>query len=182
MKPFPLLETDRLRLRRFHLTDAARIQELASLKEVAQGTLRLPHPYPDDAAEVWIKSQEQEYETGTSVNFAITLIADALLIGAIGLDIVAEHRHARMGYWLGKPNWGKGYATEAVKAVLAYGFTQRGLHRIYAGHFSNNPASGRVLQKAGMTYEGRLREHYVRFGEPVTLELYGILKQDFSRE
>ncbi len=178
---FPLLTTERLHLRDFRISDAARVQELAGLKEVAQGTLRLPHPYPAGAAEAWIADQQRDYEAGTSINFAILLKAEEILIGAIGLDFVPEHHHARLGYWLGKPYWNKGYATEAVNAVLAYGFTRPDLHRIYAGHFLNNPASGRVLQKAGMTYEGRLREHYVRFGEMVDLELYGILRQEFER-
>lgn len=177
----PTLHTARLRLRAFHSGDAARVQELAALKEVAQGTLRLPHPYPAGAAEAWIADQQRDYEAVTSINFAIALQAEHILIGAIGLDFVPEHRHARLGYWLGKPFWNKGYATEAVKGVLAYGFTRPDLHRIYAGHFLNNPASGRVLQKAGMTYEGQLREHYVRFGETVNLELYGILRQEFER-
>ncbi len=65
-----------------------------------------------------------------------------------------------MSYWLGVPYWNQGYGTEAVNAVLAYEFNQWHLHRIYAPHFLNNPASGRVLQKVGMTYEGRMREHY----------------------
>lgn len=65
--------------------------------------------------------------------------------------------------------------------MLAYGFNQRELHRIYAPHFLSNPASGRVLQKVGMTYEGRMREHDRRFGKFVEVELYGILEQDFHR-
>ena len=67
-----------------------------------------------------------------------------------------------------------------MNAVLAYGFNQRQLHRIYAPHFLNNPASGRVLEKVGMTYEGRMREHYMRFGQYVDVELYGMLEQNFT--
>lgn len=97
------------------------------------------------------------------------------------MAIAAEHQHARLSYWLGLSDWHRGYATEAVHAVLAYGFKQRQLHRIYAPHFLNNPASGRVLRKVGMTYEGRMREHYRRFGEYVDVELYGMLEQDFHQ-
>ena len=180
MTTFPTLRTDRLLLRQFQLSDATDVQHLAGVKEVAAGTF-LPHPYTDGIAEQWITSQQEDSEAGTLVNFAIVLLANDTLIGSIGLAIVAEHQHARMGYWLGVPYWNQGYATDAVQAVLAYGFDQRQLHRIYAPHFLNNPASGRVLQKVGMTYEGRMREHYRRFGEYVDVELYGMLEQDFRR-
>ncbi|MDO8356927.1 MAG: GNAT family protein [Nitrospirota bacterium] len=180
MAPFPTLRTERLLLRQFQLRDAPEVQRLAGVKEVAAGTF-LPHPYPDGTAEQWIASQQEEFDANTLVNFAIVLLTQEILIGSIGLAIVAEHQHARMSYWLGLPYWNHGYATEAVQAVLAYGFTQRALHRIYAPHFSNNPASGRVLQKVGMTYEGRMREHYRRFGEFVEVELYAMLEQDFHQ-
>lgn len=180
MATFPALRTDRLLLRQFQLSDATEVQRLAGVKEVAAGTF-LPHPYTDGTAEQWITSLQQDCAAGLLVNFAIVLAAREILIGSIGLAIVAEHQHARMGYWLGLPYWNQGYATEAVQAVLAYGFNQRQLHRIYAPHFLNNPASGRVLQKAGMRYEGRMREHYRRFGEYVDLELYGMLEQDFHQ-
>ncbi|MEK6633137.1 MAG: GNAT family N-acetyltransferase, partial [Nitrospirota bacterium] len=168
MSPFPELKTDRLLLRKFQLSDAPNVQRLAGAKEVAAGTF-LPHPYEDGMAERWIADQERIHEEGTAVSFAITLADNATFIGSIGLNIVQSHRHARLGYWLGLPYWNRGYGTEAVKAVLAYGFGQLNLNRIYAPHFLGNDASGRVLQKAGMTYEGRMREHYLRFGRFVDL-------------
>ena len=180
MAPFPTLRTERLLLRQFQSSDAPEVQRLAGAKEVAAGTF-LPHPYPPGTAEQWIASQQEEFDADRLVNFAIVLLRQESLIGSIGLAIVAEHRHARMSYWLGLPYWNHGYATEAVEAVLAYGFHQRTLHRIYAPHFLSNPASGRVLQKVGMTYEGRMREHYRRLGEFVDLELYAMLEQDFRR-
>jgi len=180
MAAFPTLRTDRLLLRQFERSDATDVQRLAGVKEVAAGTF-LPHPYTDGTAEQWITSQQQDFEAGVLVNFAIVLLKSEVLMGSIGLAIAAEHQHARLGYWLGVPYWNQGYATEAVNTVLVYGFNQLQLHRIYAPHFLNNPASGRVLQKVGMTYEGRMREHYVRFGRYVDLELYGMLAQDFQQ-
>jgi RimJ/RimL family protein N-acetyltransferase len=179
MPPFPELKTDRLLLREFQLSDAPDVQRLAGVKEVAAGTF-LPHPYENGMAEQWIADQEQAHEGGTAVSFAITLAGDATFIGSIGLNMVPIHRHARLGYWLGVPYWNQGYGTEAVRAVLRYGFMQLNLHRIYSPHFQGNAASGRVLQKVGMTYEGRMREHYVRFGRFIDLELYGMLKRDFT--
>ena len=83
------------------------------------------------------------------MNFAITLAPDDTVIGSIGLEIRHEHHLARLGYWLGVPYWNLGYATEAVKAVLAFGFSTPNLYRLYTPHRHDNPASGRVLQKAG---------------------------------
>ena len=180
MPDAPSLKTARLLLRPFQLSDAPYLQRLAGAKEVAAGTF-LPHPYEDGMAEQWIADQERAHEEGTAVSFAITLVDNATFIGSIGLDIVPIHRHARLGYWIGLPYWNRGYGTEAVKAVLAYGFGQLNLNRIYAPHFLGNDASGRVLQKAGMTYEGRMREHYVRFGRFVDLELYGMLQREFMK-
>ena len=181
MSPFPVLQTARLKFRRFEQADASVVQRLAGEKEVAQGTLLLPHPYPDGVAEQWIAEQREAYEAGTLVNFAIVLAADNQLIGSIGLEVVVDHHHARMGYWLGRPYWNQGYATEAVTAVLAHGFDHLRLNRIYAPHFHTNPASGRVLRKVGMTYEGRMREHYRRFDRFVDVEIYGMLRQEFVK-
>lgn len=179
MVRFPTLRTERLKLRHFQLTDARDVQRLAGPKEVAAGTF-LPHPYEDGTAEQWIANQEHDFDASKAVNFAVTLATDHTLVGSIGLEIASAHRHARLGYWLGIPYWNRGYCTEAVRAVLDYGFVQLNLHRIYSPHFLGNAASGRVLQKVGMTYEGRMREHYIRFGQFVDVELYGMLTQDFT--
>ena len=172
------LKTTRLLLRKFQLSDASDVQRLAGSKEVAAGTF-LPHPYEHGMAEQWIADQEGAHERGAAVSFAITLADKATFIGSVGLDLVQVHRHARLGYWLGIPYWNHGYCTEAVNAVLRYGFMHLNLHRIYSPHFLGNDASGRVLQKVGMVYEGRMREHYVRFDRFVDLELYGMLRREF---
>lgn len=175
----PPLRTERLILRQFHSADAKAVQRLAQDKRVAAGTF-LPYPYEEGIAEQWIANQQQDHEAGAARHWAIVLAADHSLMGSIGLEIAKAHRHARLGYWLGVPYWNRGYCTEAVRAVLEYGFAQLDLHRIYAPHFLGNPASGRVLQKVGMTYEGRMREHYIRFGRLIDVELYGLLKRDFT--
>jgi ribosomal-protein-alanine N-acetyltransferase len=81
---------------------------------------------------------------------AIVLRETTELCGAISLGINQRHQHAELGYWLGVPHWNRGYATEATTALLSYGFTTWQFHRIYARHFTRNPASGRVMQKLGM--------------------------------
>ena len=101
------------------------------------------------------------------MTFAVTLAESGDVIGSIGLEILAEHEQGRLSYWLGQAYWNRGFGTEVVTALLEYGFNSLTLHRLYAPHFHTNPASGRVLQKVGMTHEGRLREHYLRFGQRI---------------
>ncbi|HEY9636577.1 MAG TPA: GNAT family N-acetyltransferase [Coleofasciculaceae cyanobacterium] len=174
----PTIQTQRLILRPFTFADAPDVQRLAGAHEIAATTLMIPHPYEDGMAEEWIKTHPAAFEEGTGVNFAIALRESGELCGAIGLGIDAENNNAELGYWIGKPYWGKGYCTEAARAVVEYGFEVIGLHRIQATHFSHNPASGRVMQKIGMSYEGCRRQHTWKWEKFEDIELYGILKSD----
>ena len=179
MKDFPKLRTERLLLRDFRIADAKEVQRLAGAKEVAIGTF-VPHPYEDGIPESWIEAQKKEFEEGSITNFAITTAATDTLIGSIGLILGGQHQRGQLGYWIGVPYWNQGYCTEAVLAVLDYGFYELNLNRIWAPHFKSNPASGRGLQKAGLKYEGRQREHYKRFGRYEDAELYGLLKGEYE--
>ncbi|QTA82731.1 GNAT domain-containing protein [Desulfonema limicola] len=87
---------------------------------------------------------------------------------------------AEMGYWVGIEYWGNGYCTEATKKVLEYGFDTQNLNRIFAYHFGSNPASGRVMKKIGMKYEGCLRQAIKKWGKFEDSVLYGVLKSDLN--
>jgi len=178
--PYPTVETERLILRAFTPADAPEVQRLAGEREIAATTATIPHPYEDGMAEKWIRTHEAAFQEGTGVVFAVTRRLDGGLVGAIGLTIQREHRRAELGYWIGKPYWNQGYATEAARAVLRHGFEQVGLRRIYARHFGNNPASGRVLVKVGMKYEGCLREHFRKWGVFQHVILYGISRNEYQ--
>lgn len=172
--------TKRLRLRPFQTTDAEAVHRLAGSQDVAAGTF-LPHPMDRQAAQDWVTERLKDQAAGTGVTFAITLLENGELIGSIGMELMLVHEQGRLTYWLGRDYWNQGYGTEAVMALVEYGFNSLKLHRIYAPHFHTNPASGRVLQKVGMTHEGRLREHYLRFGQRVDVELYGMVRQEFLK-
>lgn len=174
-----MLETDRLLLRPFTLADAPRVFELASVPNVAATSLNIPHPYPEPLAADWIAGQPAGAKTGMHI-FAITLKADALLLGGISLGITHRHHRAELGYWLGLPYWNQGYATEAVRRMIAWGFTEHKLNRIFAQHFACNPASGRVMQKAGMTFEGVLRDCIQKDGVYHDTPMYSILRVEFQ--
>jgi len=172
----PTLHTDRLLLRPHTLADAAELSRLAGAREVAATTLRIPHPYSVADAEAFIT--ECQGAVDERVAFAIVLRENSVLLGGAGLRMEKEHRRAELGYWIGTPYWGKGYATEAARAVLRYGFEVLGLRRIHACHFSNNAASGNVLRKIGMKHEGRMPQHILKWGQYLDLELFGVLDTD----
>ena len=180
MNERPTIETGRLVLRPYTLADASDVQLLAGEKDIASTTLRIPHPYEDGMAEQWIGTHQKLYEAGEAVSFAITLRSDGSLIGSIGLGINQPDDNAEMGYWIGKPYWNLGYATEAASAVVRYGFEVLGLNRIHASYFSRNPTSGRVMEKIGMSYEGSLKQHAKKWGVYEDLEHYGILKRNYE--
>jgi len=180
MSEQPTIQTDRLILRPFTVDDAPHVQRLAGDRAVAETTLLIPHPYPDGAAEQWIGTHEAAFEKGEGVVFAITGRTDGALLGAISLDIRAAHHRAEMGYWIGRPYWNRGYATEAAAAMLDYAFNRLELNRIHAEHFSQNLASGRVMDKIGMKREGVFRRHMFRWGRFVDAVLYGILRSEYD--
>jgi ribosomal-protein-alanine N-acetyltransferase len=179
MRQRPTLETPRLILRPFEMSDAKEVQRLAGDHAIADTTLNIPHPYEDGMAEEWIATHQPKFDVGELCNFAVTLRDTGQLIGAIGLVIKQRFAHAELGYWIGAPFWNNGYCTEAGRAVLEYGFTSLGLNRIHASHLTRNPSSGRVMMKLGMAHEGRLREHVPKWGKFEDLEVYGILKSEW---
>lgn len=177
----PALETERLRLRPFTLDDAADVERLAGAHEIADTTLNIPHPYRPGVAEAWILSHKQLFRAGLLFNFAVTLKSSAELVGAIGLRAEPVHVRAELGYWIGLPYWNRGYCTEAASAVVRYAFETLGLNRVHASHLTRNPASGRVMQKLGMSHEGRLRQHVRKWDKLEDLEKYAILKDEYKR-
>ena len=102
------------------------------------------------------------------------------MIGGIGLELGSDifQRSAEMGYWLGEPFWGRGIATEAVRAITNYAFSTFNLCRIYAGVFEWNPASMRVLEKAGYICEGRLKKSVFKDGRVIDQFLYAMTRAD----
>lgn len=173
----PELYTERLTLRPYRTHDAARLVELLADRDVSRTTLNIPYPYtPDDAVKYISFATSVDTEDGYM--WAITHNAE--IIGGISLRIERRHNRAETGYWVGKSYWGKGFVTEAVKAILKFGFDKLNLNKIYAQAFPNNPASSRVMEKVGMQYEGCLREHVRRDSIYHDLRIYSILKEDYD--
>ena len=176
METRPTLETARLRLRPYGDADMAELIPLIGTRDVAATTLRIAHPYTEQDARDFLTISREPGK----IWLAIALRADGRQIGGIGLRVDDQHQHGELGYWLGVPYWGQGYATEAAREMLRYGFEDLRLHRIFASHFKNNGVSGRVLVKLGMRHEGCQREHLRKWDQFVDSELYGILRQEWQ--
>lgn len=174
IRHLPTLTTARLVLRPFRLEDALEVQRLAGAREVYETTLNIPHPYEDGVAETWIATHASGFFAGRSVALAVT--AEERLVGAVTLMLSKPNRRGELGYWMGVPFWGNGYCTEAVKALIAYGFDELDLHRITGRHMAVNPASGRVMVKAGMKREGELVDDLRKDGVFHTLIVYGLIR------
>jgi RimJ/RimL family protein N-acetyltransferase len=144
----PVLETKRLALRAPRLEDAKMVAALANDRRIAENTARIPHPYRQADAESFISGANK---AGGEAVFLITL-RDETVIGAC--SIVLQDEAPELGYWLGVPYWGKGYATEALHAVIDYAFTDLAHESLQAGARVTNPVSRRVLEKCGFQWTG----------------------------
>jgi len=179
MKAHPRLETDRLRLRPFVAEDAVQLAELAGAREIADTMISIPHPFSIAAARTTIEANAANFQSGRSIHFAIEGKGAARLDGCVELRHVdSEHSQAELSFWIGKPAWGHGYASEAARVVVRFGFDDLDLNRIYAYHMVRNPASGAVLRKAGMKQEGILRDRVRKSGVFEDVALYAILRSD----
>jgi [ribosomal protein S5]-alanine N-acetyltransferase len=177
----PTLETERLILRRLELADAPSIQTLVSDKRIAMYSLSIPYPYPEGGALEFINSSHERTAQGVSIELALVLRAEHQVIGCVGLRPKPHKRSAEIGYWVGVPYWSHGYMTEAVRHVIQYAFDVMELNRIYATYLVSNPASGRVMQKAGMTHEGTMRQHVQKNGVFHDVAYYSILRSEYNQ-
>ena len=146
----PELTTTRLRLRRPRPDDAGALAELANDLDVARMLLRMPHPYSRADAEAFLARAAEPAQ-----DRAEFLIEDSdAVVGMMGFHTEAERPGPELGYWIGRPFWGRGYASEAAKAALRW--SEEGWRRkvVVSGHFADNPASARVLGKVGFLYTG----------------------------
>lgn len=135
---------------------------------------RFPYPYKASDARFWVESaMNRKPET----NFAIEVDGEAA--GGIGFDQQSDvgRRSAEIGYWLSEEFWGRGIATEALIAVTEYAFSHYDVCRLYAHVFAWNPASARVLEKAGYEYEGRLRKSVTKDGQTIDQLMYAIIRE-----
>lgn len=150
----PQLETDRLTLRRIQVTDSPDMYDYARDPQVTEYLLWSPHP-DIFYTQRYLEAVQDEYREGRFYDWALVCKADGHMIGTCGFtEITLKNNAAEIGYVVNPSYWGRGYATEAVKRVLDYGFRDLRLNRIEARYMFGNDRSRRVMEKCGMTFEG----------------------------
>ena len=157
------IRTRRLIVRPPALADAPRIRELAGDRDVALATRDVPYPYDVGMAEEWIRSTADGRREGDLLNAVLEHPRHGL-VGAVGLVVDRGAAEAELGYWVGRPFWGRGFAAEGAAALVAHAFSVHGLERIHAHHLAGNPASGRVMEKIGMRRVGTAGTEIPRHG------------------
>lgn len=156
MNTLPTLLTHSLVLRPLRAEDAAQIAQLAGNLNVARNTRRIPHPYSEELAKAFIAEQRSAFNKGQEWVWAVCLKDGLTLVGCVGV-VFEDEMSAELGYWLGEPYWGKGYASEAGRAVIDHVFNTCTLWELNARHLFTNPASGWVLTKLGFQLVGFTR-------------------------
>jgi len=160
------------------MSDAKRVCELCNNYNIYKSTLTLPYPYPIESALAWIPTHEENFKNDKSYEFAVTDNLTGELFGAIALSNNQKHKNGEIAYWIGEEYWGNGYATEALKAVIDFAFSEKGYHKVWGRFFATNPSSGKVMQKVGMVKEGVLAEHVIKEGKYEDLIFYGIVNRE----
>lgn len=155
----PVIETRRLTLRAPGLQDCSRIAGLANDADVARMTLRMPHPFGVGDAEDFVLAVASQ-DPARARTFVIEH-EDHGVVGVLGVFQDADPA-PEAGYWIGRPYWGRGLATEALEGAVLWASRRWKRRALVAGHFTDNPASGRVLEKAGFLYTGEVRPGFSR--------------------
>lgn len=185
MMPFPpdppLLATARLHLRPLAPDDAPAIAAALQDPAIATGAADIPYPFSLETATRWIEMTIAMAARGTGITYAILAGDAGEHIGEIGLDMVPAHRRAEVGYWISRPFWGRGYATEATRRVIRLTFEELGINRVGANCYTRNIGSARVLQKSGLRYERSARQY---FYNPLTqqyedVDFYALLREEW---
>ncbi len=175
------IETQRLILRRFANDDSDSMFNNWANDEDVSKYMRWQQHENIEETKMIINKWLLDYNRESLYIWAITLKESDEPIGSIGLFIINENDVCGdVGYAIGKKYWGKGITTEALKAVLGFAFENIGFNRIETYHSINNPASGRVMQKAGMTFEGFAKQKYKSISGFEDCNMYSILKEDFK--
>ncbi|SFM14302.1 Protein N-acetyltransferase, RimJ/RimL family [Paenibacillus sp. 1_12] len=175
------LVTERLIIREFEQKDWQDVHLYASSPLVTTHMIWGPNTEEDTKAFMGKVIEMQGQQPRKEFEMAVVLKATKQIIGGIGLYI-SEPKQGEIGYCFNPEFWQQGYASEAAEAMLRFGFQAQGLHRIYATCRPDNIGSAKVMQKIGMTYEGRLREHMHHKGKWHDSLLHSILEQEFNRD
>lgn len=176
----PVISTERLVLRPPHADDAEEMAELANNIKVARMLAHMPHPYKRSDAEAFIaKAQET---IGRACIYSITEADSGRLIGVGSLHETGETHEPHMGYWIGEPYWGKGYATETARALVDLYFKVTNRPILYVSARVSNEASKKVIRKCGGRHVGTGEAEHPLLGETQKLDFFEITRESWMGE
>ncbi len=179
--PFPILESERLSLRKIILTDAPELFELRT-GEKTMKFIDKDKIASVQVAQDMIQNMDFQMQNNAAIMWGITLPGFAPIIGTIGFwRIIKDHRRAEIGYMLNPAYWNKGYVSEAMNGVIDFGFNKMKLHTIEANINPHNLASRRVLEKQGFLQEGFYRENYYFNGKFLDTAVFSLLKSNWLK-
>ncbi|HWU26681.1 MAG TPA: GNAT family N-acetyltransferase [Rhizomicrobium sp.] len=178
--PCSQLQTERLLLRPQTAADIPSLVSLLNDFEVAKNLARVPHPYTEDHARSFLVRGAEERAKGIAYPFAMIAKSDGTLIGGCGLHL-KDDGVFELGYWIGRPFWGRGYASEGARRLAAFAFYDLKAARLSAGWFHGNPASGRVLEKLGGVFAGGEQRESLARGEAVYCYKVVLDRENFGR-
>jgi len=175
------LETERLLLRPQDADDIPQILPLLNDFDVAKNLSSVPHPFTAEQAREFMEKGEQDWARGQAYRFAVTRRTDNAFVGGCGLRL-KEDGVFEIGYWLGKPYWGLGYASEAARRVMGFAFRDLKAPVLRASYFHDNPASGRVLEKLGAVPAGVEHVDCLARGHAVYCHKVVVDRENFGRK
>jgi [ribosomal protein S5]-alanine N-acetyltransferase len=176
----PRLETERLLLRPPEYSDVPAMAALIGDYDVAKNLASVPHPYSEDDGRAFVSRTAEARAKGEGYCFAILRKEDLAFMGCCGLHL--KDGRYELGYWLGKPFWNQGYATEAARKLASFAFHDLKAEGVWAGWFDDNPASGRVLEKLGARPDGAVPRASLARGHDVACHMMTLTREDFGRK
>lgn len=183
MAEFPIITTERLILREATIADATDMFDYLSDKDVTTPMGLDPYTSANDVFNDEITWYTSIFEEGTGMRWVITKKDSDVVIGSCGfLNMSPNNQRAEIGFELNKKHWGQGIASEAVKAVIEYGYSRLNLNRIEAIVDPPNLSSQKLMEKQGFVKEGLLRHYEYNFGKFSDVFMYSLLKEDFKIE
>jgi RimJ/RimL family protein N-acetyltransferase len=170
----PVLQTERLKLRRPTLADVKAIARLANDRRIAENTRRLPHPYSPDHAVDFVRGM-----ASTRCETVFLIENNFVPVGMVGIDW-SDADTPELGYWLGIEHWGQGFGTEAARAVIDYFFEEFDAEHLYAGARVANPASRNILEKCGFQWIGVELHRFEALGSSTPVDCFRLSRGIWS--
>ena len=177
----PHLSTARLLLRALEMDQAETLFHLANGPKIADNTASIPSPYTLEIAQDFIAGMPEKFRSAHLLSLGMHRRDNGELIGIVSLRIKPDHLYGHLGGWVAADVRNQGYAAEAARALMDYGFTELGLHRVGSQCFSRNKESARVMEKIGLRYEGCMRQAFLKNGVYEDLLGFATVRDDWER-